>query len=161
MNAIGRATAVSYNRPIITNTSPIGGTHDFIFGVEHSAIRWLEENGYDVSYISGVDTTRSGSLLLNHEAFLSVGHDEYWSAEQRANVENARDAGRQPRLLERQRVLLEGSLGNQHRRQRHAVPNHGLLQGDLGRNAGSDPTFRPAPGAIRASQNRDRSRKTR
>ncbi len=93
INAIGRATAVSYNRPFITNTSPIGGTHDFIFGVEHSAIRWLEQNGYDVSYISGVDTTRSGSLLLNHDAFLSVGHDEYWSAEQRTNVETARDAG--------------------------------------------------------------------
>ena len=93
MNSIGRATAVSYNRPFITNTSPSGGTHDFIFGVEHSAIRWLEQNGYDVSYISGVDATRSGSLLLNHEAFLSVGHDEYWSAEQRTNVEAARDAG--------------------------------------------------------------------
>ncbi|MGO7258947.1 N,N-dimethylformamidase beta subunit family domain-containing protein, partial [Rhizobium brockwellii] len=26
-------------------------------------------------------------------AYLSVGHDEYWSAEQRANVEVARDAG--------------------------------------------------------------------
>ena len=60
INSIGRATAVSYNRPFITNTSPIGGTHDFIFGVEHSAIRWLEQNGYDVSYISGVDTTRVG-----------------------------------------------------------------------------------------------------
>ncbi|BCH27589.1 DUF4082 domain-containing protein [Mesorhizobium sp. L-8-3] len=93
VNSIGRATAVSYNRPIVTNTSVIGGTHDFIFGVEHSAIRWLEQNGYDVSYISGVDTTRAGANLLNHQAFLSVGHDEYWSAEQRANVEAARDAG--------------------------------------------------------------------
>ena len=93
LNSIGRATAVSYNRPFITNTSPIGGTHDFIFGAEHSAIRWLEQNGYDVSYISGVDSTRSGNLLLNHDAFLSVGHDEYWSAEQRSNVEAARDAG--------------------------------------------------------------------
>jgi len=93
LTAIGRASAVSYNRPIITNTSPIGGTHDFIFGVESSAISWLEQNGYDVSYISGVDATRSGSLLLNHDAFLSVGHDEYWSAEQRANVEAARDSG--------------------------------------------------------------------
>ena len=27
------------------------------------------------------------------KAFLSVGHDEYWSAGQRANVEAARDAG--------------------------------------------------------------------
>ncbi|MBB5534796.1 DUF4082 domain-containing protein [Rhizobium giardinii] len=93
VNSIGRATAVSYNRPFVTNTSVKGGTHDFIFGAEHSAIRWLEQNGYDVSYISGVDATRSGSLLLNHEAYLSVGHDEYWSAEQRTNVEAARDAG--------------------------------------------------------------------
>ncbi|MFD1726684.1 DUF4082 domain-containing protein [Rhizobium viscosum] len=93
LTAIGRASAVSYNRPIITNTSPIGGSHDYIFGVESSAISWLEQNGYDVSYISGVDATRSGSLLLNHDAYLSVGHDEYWSAEQRANVEAARDAG--------------------------------------------------------------------
>ncbi len=93
LTAIGRASAVSYNRPIITNTSPIGGTHDYIFGVEASAISWLEQNGYDVSYISGVDSARSGSLLLNHDAFLSVGHDEYWSAEQRTNVEAARDNG--------------------------------------------------------------------
>ncbi|OWV89904.1 Mo-co oxidoreductase dimerization domain protein [Rhizobium sp. R635] len=93
LTAIGRASAVSYNRPIITNTSPIGGSHDYIFGVESSAISWLEQNGYDVSYISGVDATRSGALLLNHDAYLSVGHDEYWSAEQRANVEAARDAG--------------------------------------------------------------------
>lgn len=93
LTAIGRASAVSYNRPIITNTSPVGGTHDYIFGVEASAISWLEQNGYDVSYISGVDSARSGSLLLNHDAFLSVGHDEYWSAEQRANVEAARDSG--------------------------------------------------------------------
>ncbi|KQO76311.1 Mo-co oxidoreductase dimerization domain protein [Rhizobium sp. Leaf262] len=93
LTAIGRASAVSYNRPIITNTSPIGGTHDFIFGAESSAIQWLEQNGYDVSYISGVDSARSGSQLLNHQAFLSVGHDEYWSAEQRNNVEAARDAG--------------------------------------------------------------------
>ncbi|MDR6754963.1 hypothetical protein J2Y48_000236 [Mycoplana sp. BE70] len=93
LNAIGRASAVSYNRPFITNTSPFGGTHDFIFGAEHSAIRWLEQNGYDVSYISGVDSARNGSQLLNHDAFLSVGHDEYWSAEQRSNVEAARDAG--------------------------------------------------------------------
>lgn len=93
LTAIGRASAVSYNRPIITNTSPRGGTHDFIFGAESSAISWLEQNGYDVSYISGVDSSRSGAELLDHRAFLSVGHDEYWSAEQRANVEAARDSG--------------------------------------------------------------------
>ncbi|MGC4024892.1 MAG: DUF4082 domain-containing protein [Mesorhizobium sp.] len=91
--AIGKATAVSYNRPFITQTSPVGGTWDYIFGPEFAAIQWLEQNGYDVSYISGVNSTRNGAQLLNHDAFLSVGHDEYWSAEQRANVENARDSG--------------------------------------------------------------------
>jgi len=93
LTAIGRASAISYNRPIITNTSPVGGPHDFIFGAEFSAVQWLEQNGYDVSYISGIDATRNGNLLLNHQAYLSVGHDEYWSAEQRANVEAARDNG--------------------------------------------------------------------
>ena len=56
-------------------------------------VRWLERNGYDVSYFTGVDSDRHGSEILEHEAFLSVGHDEYWSAGQRANVEAARDAG--------------------------------------------------------------------
>ena len=84
-----RAYAVSYNRPVQTRTAI-----NAVFGDgEYSAIRWLEQNGYDVSYISGVDTARSGSELLEHKLFLSVGHDEYWSGEQRANVEAARDAG--------------------------------------------------------------------
>ena len=56
-------------------------------------VRWLEANGYDVSYITGVDTDRRGAELLEHKVFLSVGHDEYWSGAQRANVEAARDAG--------------------------------------------------------------------
>ena len=56
-------------------------------------IRFLEANGYDVSYIAEADTDRSGSLLLNHKMFMSTGHDEYWSGQQRANVEAARDAG--------------------------------------------------------------------
>src|SRR5207248_7310208 len=39
------------------------------------------------------DSARYGSLILNHKVFMSVGHDEYWSGPQRANVEAARDAG--------------------------------------------------------------------
>ncbi|MGN6283976.1 MAG: DUF4082 domain-containing protein [Afipia sp.] len=90
----GRASAVSYNRPIITRDGGYSaGPQDFIFGAEYPAIRWLEENGYDVNYISGIDTARDGAQLLNSSVFLSVGHDEYWSADQRANVEAARDAG--------------------------------------------------------------------
>ena len=42
--------------------------------------------------LTGVDTDRRGAELLEHKVFLSVGHDEYWSGTQRANVEAARDA---------------------------------------------------------------------
>ena len=89
-----RGYAVSYNRPITTRGGGLAaGPQDFIFSVEYPAIRWLEQNGYNVNYISGVDTARDGAQLLNGKVFLSVGHDEYWSADQRANVEAARDAG--------------------------------------------------------------------
>ncbi|MCA1450768.1 DUF4082 domain-containing protein [Ensifer sp. IC3342] len=93
-SAPGRAYAVSYNRPITTRGGGLAaGPQDFIFGVEYPAIRWLEKNGYDVSYMAGMDSDRFGSLIQNHKMFLSVGHDEYWSGQQRANVEAARDAG--------------------------------------------------------------------
>ncbi len=91
-----RAFAVSYNRPITTRDfgGAASGPQDYLFGAEYAAIYWLEQNGYDVSYISGVDTDRLGvDALLGHKAYLSVGHDEYWSGGQRANVEDARDAG--------------------------------------------------------------------
>ena len=56
-------------------------------------VRFLESNGYAVSYSTGVDTDRRGAELLEHKVFMSVGHDEYWSGQQRTNVEAARDAG--------------------------------------------------------------------
>ena len=88
-----RAYKVSYNRPLTTRGTAAANS---VFNAEYPMVRWLEANGYDVSYISGVDTDRSGSVLLSkgtHRAFLSVGHDEYWSGAQRTNVENARAAG--------------------------------------------------------------------
>jgi hypothetical protein len=87
----GRAYMVSYNRPF-ANRQGIT-ERDYLFGAEFPMIRFLERNGYDVSYLSGVDTDRFGSLLLNHKTFVSMGHDEYWSGAQRTNVEAARNAG--------------------------------------------------------------------
>ncbi|MBZ6077735.1 DUF4082 domain-containing protein, partial [Microvirga puerhi] len=93
-SAPGRAYKVSYNRPITTRGGGLqSGPQDFIFGAEYPTLMWLEKNGYDVSYMSGLDVDRYGSLLLNHKMYLSVGHDEYWSGQQRTNVEAARDAG--------------------------------------------------------------------
>ncbi len=84
-----RGYKVSYNRPVTIRDYEIQSN---FFYAESPMIRWLERNGYDVSYFSGVDTATRGGEILNHKAFLSVGHDEYWSAEARANLERARDA---------------------------------------------------------------------
>jgi hypothetical protein len=40
---------------------------------------WMEQNGYDVSYISNLDTHSDPAGLLRAKGWLSVGHDEYWS----------------------------------------------------------------------------------
>ncbi len=85
------AYAVSYNRPDLSEQDSPGSS--LFNGSEYSMIRFLEANSYDVSYISGVDTHARGPLLLNHDLFISSGHDEYWSRTQRTNVETARNAG--------------------------------------------------------------------
>ena len=85
-----RAYKVSYDRPFITRDDL---EEDFLFNAEYPTIRWLERSGYDVSYLGGADTDARAEELVEHRAFLSVGHDEYWSGRQRANVEAARNAG--------------------------------------------------------------------
>ena len=86
----GHAHKVSYNRPFTTRDTP---TEDWLFNAEYPMLRWLERNGYDVSYFTDLDTDRHGADILQHKVFLSSGHDEYWSAGQRSNVEAARAAG--------------------------------------------------------------------
>ncbi|MCP2044919.1 hypothetical protein L1278_002980 [Pontibacter sp. HSC-36F09] len=91
----GKAVKVSYNRPFITRNGGGGGgpQEDWLFNAEYPMIRWLEANGYDVTYTTNVDSDRRGNLIKNHKVFLSVGHDEYWSGVQRAHVTAARNAG--------------------------------------------------------------------
>ncbi len=89
-NSSCRAFKISYNRPVYTRSFE---PETWVFGAEYPMVRWLEANGYDVTYFTDVDADRRGSLIRNHKLFLSNGHDEYWSANQRANVEAARNAG--------------------------------------------------------------------
>jgi hypothetical protein len=86
----GRAFKVSYNRPFTTRGTT---AEDWVFNAEYPMVRWLEANGFNVSYFTGVDSDRIGAEIREHKVFLSVGHDEYWSGGQRTNVEAARAAG--------------------------------------------------------------------
>ncbi len=83
------ASKVSYNRPFVASGN---GVNTFWYD-EYPMVRFLERNGYDISYIAGMDAQRQPGLLNNHKIFLSSGHDEYWSGAQRTAVENARDNG--------------------------------------------------------------------
>ena len=89
------AVKVSFNRPYGIDES-YWNTHvgaGFFLRWEVDMVRWLEMNGYDVTYATNIDVHENPNLLLSHKAFLSVGHDEYWSWEMRQNVQAARDAG--------------------------------------------------------------------
>jgi hypothetical protein len=86
------AYAVSYNRPFDGAFTTDNGA-SYLYYAEYQMIYWLEENGYNVSYTSEAEVDNNGALLKNHKVFMSSGHDEYWSAGQRANVEAAREAG--------------------------------------------------------------------
>lgn len=77
-----RAFKVSFDRP----------THGWYFYVLDT-VRWLEREGYDLSYASSVDLDEYPAQLLNHRAYLSLGHDEYWSSKMRQGVETARNHG--------------------------------------------------------------------
>jgi hypothetical protein len=90
----GRAFKVSYNRPFnLMNEGGGYGTSNYLWYAEYPMVRWLEVNGYNVGYISSIDTERAPLLLRNHNVIVSSGHDEYWSAGERAALEGARDAG--------------------------------------------------------------------
>ncbi len=86
----GGAYKVSYNRPFHTRVYEF---YSWVFNAEYPMVRFLESNGFDVTYFSSLDADRFGSLILNHKTALSVGHDEYWSGNERANVESARAGG--------------------------------------------------------------------
>ncbi|MFN6460360.1 MAG: N,N-dimethylformamidase beta subunit family domain-containing protein [Nostoc sp. DedVER02] len=95
-NSVGgqRALKVSYDRPYWQSYSASSQEFDTPLRVEYNMLRWLESQAYDVTYVTNMDVHTNSNLLLNHEVFLSVGHDEYWSKEIRDHVENGRNGGK-------------------------------------------------------------------
>jgi hypothetical protein len=60
---------------------------------EIGLLRFLEREGYDVSYTTDVDTDRNPGELRRHRLVISSGHDEYWSKGMRDAFEAARNRG--------------------------------------------------------------------
>ncbi len=83
-----RAVKVSFDRPYTS-----GAGAGLLFQWDLPLLRWLEREGYDVTYSTDVDTHEHPSRLLDHKAFFSTGHDEYWSREMYDAAVAARDAG--------------------------------------------------------------------
>ncbi len=83
-----RANKVSFDRPF-----NIDGGAGYVLTWEYPMIRWLEGNGYDVSYLSTSDVQDYPTLLRNHHGVLIVGHNEYWSKAMRNNLEAAVNSG--------------------------------------------------------------------
>jgi hypothetical protein len=50
-------------------------------------VRWAEANGYDIDYAVNNDLEFHPEILKHYQLVLSVGHDEYWSAPMRDNLE--------------------------------------------------------------------------
>jgi hypothetical protein len=79
---------------VVTFDRPYGGDGaGEYFGREDRLVQQVESMGLDVTYTTDVDTHAHPELLLNHKAFVSGAHDEYWSLEMRNGVEAARDHG--------------------------------------------------------------------
>ncbi|MCB1122574.1 MAG: hypothetical protein KJT03_13560, partial [Verrucomicrobiae bacterium] len=93
----GGDVKVSYNRPYgkycqILNAPLSTGSGEW-FLWEFPFAYWMESQGFDVTYISNLDTHLDPGNLLRASGFLSVGHDEYWTLDMFRNVQSAIQAG--------------------------------------------------------------------
>ena len=80
------AVRVSFDRPLaFTAQGP--------FDWEINLVRFLEREGYDVSYQTDVDTDFRPETLLEHRLVIVGGHDEYWSKRMRDAFDAARARG--------------------------------------------------------------------
>jgi hypothetical protein len=93
----GPHVRVSFDRPYakycqVVDAPGTVGSGEFLLW-EHPMVFWLEQQGYDVKYCSGVDLHADPGILRTSKVFLSVGHDEYWSQQMFDEALKAREEG--------------------------------------------------------------------
>jgi hypothetical protein len=84
-----RAVKVSFARPLSAEA-----LRSHFLGLDYPLVRWLEQNGYDVSYVTDYDF-HVGRGPDPSVAWLFAGHSEYWSWPMwlRANAARAQGIG--------------------------------------------------------------------
>ena len=111
-------------------------------------IRFLEENGYDVSYISeptSIATVRCCSTTSSSSPAATTSTGRASSAR---TSQAARDAGVNLAFFSGNEIFWKTRWAAEHRRLQHAVPDAGHLQGDALRRARPIRRIRrPGPGA--------------
>jgi hypothetical protein len=92
----GPAGAADYNNRslVVSMDRPLDGNGAVMF-LAHEApfISVAERLGVPLAYVSSVEIDNDPQLLNGAAALFSLGHDEYWTVPERANVTAARDAG--------------------------------------------------------------------
>ncbi len=89
----GRSRLVSFDRPFSMEERELLNGAERFLEFEIQMVRFMEARGYDVTYATNLDTHTSAETLAQHDTFISVGHDEYWTKEMRDNLEILRDSG--------------------------------------------------------------------
>jgi len=105
------ASTVSFNRPygpganaasapgvgageFLTNVQPARAAYNISnAGWDYNMLRWVEKQGYDIKYISSLDLHENSAVLRQAKAFISVGHDEYYSKVMWDRLVESRAAG--------------------------------------------------------------------
>lgn len=82
-----RSLVVRFDRPYDSS-----GAEKFLT-YERAAVVLAERLGIPLAYTTGVDVHRDPGVLRGAAAVVSLGHDEYWTPQQRRHVTEARDAG--------------------------------------------------------------------
>jgi hypothetical protein len=89
----GPSVDVSFDRPYgkycqIVDAPLSTGSGEF-FLWEFPFVYWMEQQGYDVSYVSNIDTHARPEHLDRAKGLISIGHDEYYSLEMFNNLKSA------------------------------------------------------------------------
>ena len=107
-NGDRRSWAVSFDRPYARPTGSAG----FAFNTK-SMVMLAERTDLPISYLANTDVSVDPGVLDGAKAYVSVGHDEYWTHQMRDAVVDARDAGTNLAFLGANtmywRIRLEGT----------------------------------------------------